>query len=151
MSINTRSKVDVIRETLAAHGPLTSAQLAAHTGIDIKSISAMVAYSCRKGLVERGWFRNQRCYGIDGAFPDATLPEPDMQQNRIQSDAFYRLAMLAADYERGDRFKEAEAHWLDAAELASKVENIQFCRHRAAFCHHALASGWKYSERGEEC
>lgn len=150
MSIIAKSKARLIRETLGAMGPLTSAQLAVHTGLDLKTVSALVAYGCKKGQLKRGWLRNQRCYGVDGAFPNATQPEPDMQQTRIQADAFYRMAYLAAGYERGDKFAEAEAHWVDAAELASKVDNIQFCRHRAAFCNHALLSGWKYSGRDED-
>lgn len=147
MTIIAKSKVDIIRNTLAVNGPLTSAQLAAYSGIDIKSVSALVAYCCKKGQLARGWLRNQRCYGVVGSFPDATIPEPDMQQTRQQADAFHRLATLAAWHERQDKFKDAEAHWLDAAELACKLENIQHCRHRAEFCGHALASGWKYAGR----
>lgn len=130
-----------ITRLLRERGPSTRGDIASYTGLEPQPLNRILNLCMVSGVIERGWFRYQRCYGLPGTIPGASPGTVGMD---IVRTSYREIACEAAALERSNAFEQAAEKWQEAALWATRPTNASYCASRQAFCAHAPLRGWRH-------
>lgn len=135
-------KNELLHQALRELGPSTAKEVAAHTGLPIKSVRALLSWGPRTGrFVEilNSAPPRYRLPGMVKAERKAPLPQPDMlvpapAPSPSAIPLFHMYTEAGAAAENRGNYAHALSCWQKAERLARHQDNIQWCRRCAEFC-----------------